>query len=1066
MLQKIIKRIYIVIFIIGLLISNYSIKVEAKEPINFKNITIEDGLTQGTVEALFQDSKGYIWIGTNDGLNRFNGYKFKVYSVEENEKNSIVNNYILDIKEDAEGNIWVATANGLSKILNDGYSITNYIEGIDKGNLTNSNTTSILITKENNILVATAEGLNIYNKKTDSFEKMPNQGILATQYINSITEDDKGNIWAGCKEGLYKLNINSLEIKQILSSDEIEKYEVYKVYYDKDGYIWAGTYGKGAYKIDIKTEEFTRYYNEKNNEEEIGGNYIKNFLRDSSGVFWIATEGGLSKYDEKNNTFITYRNKIYDRNSLVDNNIYSMIEDRTGLIWLGTYAGISLFNPKIAIQHFKNDPFDERTINDNMISALYEDKDELIWIGTRNNGVNIFDRKTDEVIHIITDDEEIIESDDILDITGNEESIFIATANGVSIINKKEKTIRNYNEDDGIANNIVRSLLYDELGCLWIGTTNGLVILNLETSEIIDLTYLLDKYLPKDRYIGEIYKDKDGEYWIGSFVKGGLLRINPKLNKITVYKNKEGDENSISNDSIRCIVEGQSGEIWIGTSFGLNKFNKEDESFISYTTKDGIANNTIYGILIDSYGNPWFSSNMGISKLNLKTDTIINFDLTDGLQSNEFNGNSYFKNKNGEFLFGGINGFNIINPESITKDEYKEKVVFDRFEINGNEVGELESKKLQYFENNIYIEVFVPIYKNTKNIQYYYLLEGGSDEWQLMNSNSITLSNLSSGKYTFRVKARSNNGTFIDEAVVNFTIKPPVWFSNIAFLVYIIAILLLVIHNKNKMRKLDRMVNLRTKELNEEMERNTELFDKVIKLERRKNNYLINLSHELRTPLNVIYSTEQLIRELNKGKKGLDKDNIEKYMLIIRNNTKRLLKIINDLIDTSKIEHGSYKMNIKEINIVYVVEEAALSLRQYIESKGITLIIDPDIEEKIIEADENEIERCIVNIVNNAYKFTNYGGYIKVEIKDLDDEVKIEISDNGIGIDKENYEVIFNRFNQIVDPNSEIKKGSGLGLTITKKIIDLHQGKIYVESQVGKGSKFIIILPTKQNNNI
>ena len=335
-----------------------------------------------------------------------------------------------------------------------------------------------------------------------------------------------------------------------------------------------------------------------------------------------------------------------------------------------------------------------------------------------------------------------------------------------------------------------------------------------------------------------------------------------------------------------------------------------------------------------------------------------------------------------------------------------------------------------------------------------------------MNSNSITLSNLSSGKYTFRVKARSNNGTFIDEAVVNFTIKPPVWFSNIAFLVYIIAILLLVLHNKNKMRKLDRMVNLRTKELNEEMERNTELFDKVIKLERRKNNYLINLSHELRTPLNVIYSTEQLIRELNKGKKGLDKDNIEKYMLIIRNNIKRLLKIINDLIDTSKIEHGSYKMNIKEINIVYVVEEAALSLRQYIESKGITLIIDPDIEEKIIEADENEIERCIVNIVNNAYKFTNYGGYIKVEIKDLDDEVKIEISDNGIGIDKENYEVIFNRFNQIVDPNSEIKKGSGLGLTITKKIIDLHQGKIYVESQVGKGSKFIIILPTKQNNNI
>ena len=222
------------------------------------------------------------------------------------------------------------------------------------------------------------------------------------------------------------------------------------------------------------------------------------------------------------------------------------------------------------------------------------------------------------------------------------------------------------------------------------------------------------------------------------------------------------------------------------------------------------------------------------------------------------------------------------------------------------------------------------------------------------------------------------------------------------------------------------------------------------------------MSHELRTPLNVIYSTEQLIRELNKSDEGIEKNKLDNYMGILRNNTNRLLKIINDLIDTSKIEHGSYRIDIKEVDIVYVVEEAALSLRNYIEGKGINLIIDPEIEEKIIEADPNEIERCIVNIVSNAAKFTSSGGNIRVDIKELNDWVKIEITDDGIGIPKEYHKLIFNRFSQVVDKNAEAKGGSGLGLTITKKIIELHEGEIYVESEVGKGSKFVIILPIKQ----
>ena len=1063
-----ILKIFLLTIIINLTLINFNYNnVNAKEHMNFKNITIEEGLTQGTVEALFQDSKGYIWIGTNDGLQRYNGYKFKIYRVEEDNKNSLVNNYILDIKEDASGNIWVATANGLSKIHNDGYTITNYLDSKEEGNLSHANVASILITSDDKVLIGTADGLNIYDENTDSFKRIFEGDKLTEQYINSLAEDSEKNIWVATENGISKINLDTGYSKNFTydsnNDNTISENNVYKVYYDSDGFIWAGTYNSGACKINIKTDEITRYYSEVGDDKSLGGNFVKNFLKDSKGNMWICTDGGLSKLNTDDMSFTTYKNKIHDKNSLIDNNIFSVIQDRTGLIWLGTYSGISIFNPDRKILHYKNDPFDNRSISDNMVTALYEDEEGLLWIGSKSEGVDLLNRETDRIQNLKESNSDyIIPSDCIYDIAGNGKNIFIATDRGVATIDKVSKTGKLYDESTGLSNNIVKSIYYDDLGYLWIGTPTGLSILNLSTYELIDITYIIKKYSPSDQYIGDIYKDSDGEYFIATFVQGGLIRINPKTKEIKAYRNEEKNRKSLSNDSVRTITEGVNGEIWIGTSLGLNKFNKNTEEFVRYTTKDGMANANIYGILIDEYGNPWVSTNMGISKIDRKTSKVINLDITDGLQSNEFNGKAYFKNKNNEFIFGGINGFNLFKPEEIKEIESKYSIIFDEFKVNGVDIDNLDSKKLKYNENNIYIEAFLPNYINPNSIQYYYLLEGTSNEWISMESNSITLSNLSPGDYVFNVRARNNNGVISKSASVSFTILPPFWASKYSIFLYILMIVLIILQHKYKVKKLDEQVDQRTKALTEEMKRNNELFKKVIDLEKNKNNYLINMSHELRTPLNVIYSTEQLIRELNKRESGIEKEKLNKYMMIMRNNTKRLLKIINDLIDSSKIEHGSYIMDMKEIDIVYLVEEAALSLREYIEEKCINLIIDPEIEEKIIEADPNEIERCIVNIVGNAGKFTKPGGNIEVTIKDLNNFVKIEIKDDGIGIDKDHYELIFNRFSQVVDRNAEVKGGSGLGLTITKKIIDMHGGEIYVESEVGKGSTFTIILPVKQ----
>ncbi|MBM6859236.1 histidine kinase, partial [Clostridium saudiense] len=503
-----ILKIFLLTIIINLTLINFNYNnVNAKEHMNFKNITIEEGLTQGTVEALFQDSKGYIWIGTNDGLQRYNGYKFKIYRVEEDNKNSLVNNYILDIKEDASGNIWVATANGLSKIHNDGYTITNYLDSKEEGNLSHANVASILITSDDKVLIGTADGLNIYDENTDSFKRIFEGDKLTEQYINSLAEDSEKNIWVATENGISKINLDTGYSKNFTydsnNDNTISENNVYKVYYDSDGFIWAGTYNSGACKINIKTDEITRYYSEVGDDKSLGGNFVKNFLKDSKGNMWICTDGGLSKLNTDDMSFTTYKNKIHDKNSLIDNNIFSVIQDRTGLIWLGTYSGISIFNPDRKILHYKNDPFDNRSISDNMVTALYEDEEGLLWIGSKSEGVDLLNRETDRIQNLKESNSDyIIPSDCIYDIAGNGKNIFIATDRGVATIDKVSKTGKVYDESTGLSNNIVKSIYYDDLGYLWIGTPTGLSILNLSTDELIDITYIIKKYSPSDQYIG------------------------------------------------------------------------------------------------------------------------------------------------------------------------------------------------------------------------------------------------------------------------------------------------------------------------------------------------------------------------------------------------------------------------------------------------------------------------------------------------------------------------------------------------------------------------------------
>lgn len=1016
----------------------------------FNNINIEQGISQSTIEDIFQDSEGYIWLGTNDGLNRYNGYEFKIYNYEEYQ-NSISHNGITDITEDKYGNIWVSTVSGVNKINKKTEKISNYTE--INGKIKEDSTTEIIVTKDNNILVGTYEGLNIYNAKEDRFDIILEQkdGILSS-CIYSIDEDINGNIWIGTELGLNKLS-KDFKVLETYTSES----EIYNIFCDdENGFVWAGSDSSGLLKIDTKTKEVKQYINNIEDLNSLPANQVGAIIRDSKGNLWVGTTNGLARYNEKNDSFDVYKNKVYDKNSLVYNDVRSIIEDREGVLWVGTYSGISIFDTESSIKYYNAGLDDGYLLSENMVHGIYEDDEGYLWIGSRTKGVNIIDRENNTSKSINMENNNVIQSNSINDITGYKDFIFVATDAGVLKINKKENTIQNYNLEDGLIGENVKDIFVCDKNYLWIGSTNGLNLLDIENDKIIDMT----DYVDEGSYVRYVYQGQDGSYYIGFLRDGGLGIIEPNSKETKYYKNIPNDKTSISSNRVRYINEDSKGNIWIGTSYGLNKYDPKTKVFKRYTTSDGIANNTIYGVLVDDNDNIWVSTNKGISQIDTKNNTVNNLSVTDGLQGNEFNGNAAFKSKSGELFFGGINGLNAFYSEDVNSINNKSKVIFDGFKVNDKDYLDINGLKFDNNTENIKIKFFTPVYSSNKNISYEYELIGSNSSKATTKENYVIYNDLLPGKYTFKVRAVDSRGDISDSETMEFSIKYPFWMSPIACFIYLVIAILFIINNKYKLKYLDRLVKSRTKELEEQMIKNEELYNNNIKIEENKNKYLVNLSHELRTPLNVISSTNQLLLELSK-KDNIKSDKLAYYIDISERNCNRLLNLVNNILDNTKLQSKMYTLNLKEVDIIYLVEETSLTLIDYIKSKSIELIIDPEVEEKVILCDDYEIERCIVNLVSNAAKFTPEGGNITITIKDLDDKVMISVLDTGVGIEEKYHKTIFDRFNQV--DNDESKGGSGLGLSITSKIVELHKGEIYVESKVGEGSNFVIILPVDPN---
>ena len=1075
--RKVIGLIIIVITIISILPLRV-LGSSKDELINFKRITTEDGLSQTTVEYMYKDKQGYIWIGTNDGLNRYNGRKFEIYRYREDMPNSISGNFVPAITEDNKGNLWVGTSSGLNKIHLETNEIKVYNAGKEFGMLASGNVTEVFVNKEGNVYIATTNGLYLYNEKNDNFTRIYYSSdvkeSITDQFVYSVTEDSNGDLWVGTDDGLNKIVKETSEIIKFYKDDSENSLSdklIYKINSQDEGYIWIGTYEGGLIRLDINTYEMKTYRADTNNKKALQSDFIRFILRDSRGNLWVATTNGLSKLDEAKGEFITYQSKIYDEQSLISNDVRSLMEDSSGAIWIGTYEGISMFNTNNYFKLHKHDPFDESSISENMIAGIYEDKDNLLWIGTVHSGINVLNRDTGEILKLKSYDlENSIAHNEIRDITGIDNEIWIATAEGLSMYNKETKKITNYtnNKDDinSLSHNDVRALYIDSEGLLWIGTRYSLSTFNRKSGEFTTVEKLFPTKSNFAHMITDIVEDNEGNMWFACGLDSGIFMFNKKTGEFKNYINIKDDDSSLSFNSTRTIAIDNDGEVWIGTQYGLNKFNKKDGTFTRYTEKEGLSNNFIYGILVDENNNLWISTNNGLSKFDSENEKFMSFNVNDGLQANEFNGYSYFKSESGEMFFGGIKGLSTFDPKDIKTNTFNTPVTIDNIINSENEILDYNNIFLDYKENNIQFDFFLPYYINKGSVQYAYMLEGLDKDWIFSeNRNYANYTNLESGNYKFKVMGKTVNGDWTAPTVINFEVEIKPWETPFAYLVYSLILVSIILVVWNRVKILNMLVEQKTSKLEEVYEENRKLDKKLIENMKYKNNYFLNLSHELRTPLNVILSSYQLINKLTEEGKDIPKEKMKSYMYSIKKNADRLLNLISNIIDTSKVESGNYKLNIKEVDIIYEVEEIALSMKDLIEEREIELIIDPEIEEKIIQCDMVEMEKCIINLIGNAIKFTKPGGTIRISMSDLDDKVKISIKDNGVGISKEYHETIFNRFGQAYNNITEEYGGSGLGLTLTKQLIDIHRGEIKVKSEVGVGSEFVIILPVKHSGN-
>ena len=828
--------------IILLLLISISVLMNAEKlPLKFDHITLEDGLSQSSIYSICQDNKGFLWIGTLDGLNKYDGYTFQVYRSDNTDSNSVASNTIYSICQAKDSMLWIGTSNGLSQYNPVTAKFKNFYASNKKNGLVNNKVRTVFEDNEGLIWIGTANGLNIYDPKTKTLSKL---GEIQTQQMKSnsiwcITQQENGLIWIGTSKGFciynkyrdYVMENYLIEESENLSakkSIEANKKNVIRsIYADSLGYLWLGTNGAGLFRFNIKTKELKNYTKDITNSISISDNRVRVIFEDDNNRLWFGTYNGLNLFDRDKEAFYNYHSSPIDNSKISSNKVISITHDNLGQLWVGTFdGGLNKVKPgKEKFKLYRKKPFNKNSISSNIILSVIEDKDSNLWIGT-DKGIDFLNRKTHQYKHYKNEPGNPNSlSDDVVYSLYQDRNGTIWAGTGEGILNRFNSNTQSFthypliNEDyQKEVHYGVKKIYEDKQGNFWIGSHNGFYKFNRETG-----TYIVYQHSPFENstigsnVVWDIYEDSFQNLWIAT-QGGGLNKLDRETGEFTKFTYQPGDTNSFSCNTARCIYEDHQRRLWISTSKGLNRYNREKNNFSHITMEDGLPNNLVYSVLGDGE-DLWLSTNKGLSRLNPGTLKITNYNMSDGLQSLEFNQGSYQKGKiSGQLYFGGINGLNAFFPSKIQHNPDPPIINITGFFLHnkpvkiGNENNILH-KSITYtnkielnYKQNIISFVFSAIHfiKPSKNT-YAYKMEGFDEDWVYYGTRRyITYTNIPPGNYTFKVKAANSDGLWTKEpAEVDIIIKPPFWETNgFYILVAIVALLLLYLLIRTRDKKL------------------------------------------------------------------------------------------------------------------------------------------------------------------------------------------------------------------------------------------------------------------------
>jgi len=814
--------------------------------LRFDRISIEQGLSQSSVHAILQDSSGFMWFGTEDGLNRYDGYTFKVFKPDPDSPNSISDRWITSIVEDKDGSLWIGTRLGLNHYDPRTEEFTHYLHNDNVStNLNDNHINTLYLDNKDNLWIGTVKGLDLYDRSNNTFEHyIPTQkDVIAGKNITAILQDHRGRYWVGTTtSGLnrfYPQNRMFIAYPNNVDNPNSISYSyVTSIVEGQDGVLWVGT-RNGLNRFETDTIWFDRYLHSENDPTSIADNMINALYTDSTGNLWVGTASGLDRLSKKGEGFVHYQNDPTYAKSLSYGNLLSIYEDRGGILWFGTYGGgVDKYDRHRDIfSYYRHDPNNQNTLSSNFIFPIFVDNLGFAWVGTSDSGLNRFDWTTGRVQRYQHDPKvpNSLISDRILSLAQDQDGeLWIGTAEGLDRLDPEVPYFYHYQRDasniGSLSANIVYAVYVDRGNNLWVGTLNGLDRYNRKTGTFIH--YRPETSNPNSLSGGSVnslLEDRDGNLWIGT-LDSGLNKLNIETGQFTRYRFDPQNKQSLSNDSIQSIYQDSLGRIWIGTfGGGLNLYHPETDSFTYYLEKNGLPNGVVYGILEDKNGNLWMSTNYGLSRFNPATGTFRNFDEGDGLQSNEFNSNSYAKGKHGEFYFGGINGMTVFMPAGITDNPYVPQMTLtslsqdDRPIVVNSSVETTDQFTLRWPQNSFEFEFAALGYNQPNKNQYAYMLEGFDPNWHYIGTKrNGRYTNLPGGEYTLLLKSTNSDGVWSQSPKqIKLKVIPPIWQTSI-FQVFVgVFLVVLVITGfrmrtrsiQDRNRELERLVRERTSAL-------------------------------------------------------------------------------------------------------------------------------------------------------------------------------------------------------------------------------------------------------------